>query len=102
MKEKKISVKEFKDAEWFKEGLFGDLVEDNGEVYDIAESGIARLRKPVWNAEKCVGCDLCLNNCPQKAITEENKTYSVKDEKCIGCGICAGVCPRNAWEMIKS
>ena len=102
LKEKKISVKEFKDAEWFKEGLFGDLVEDNGEVFGLAESANARLRTPVWNPEKCVGCDLCLNNCPQKAIIKNDKTYIAQDNKCIGCGICSGVCPRQAWEMIKA
>ena len=102
LKEKKISVKEFKEAEWFKEGLFGDLVEDNGEIYGLAETSSARLRKPIWNKEKCVACDICLNNCPQKAIAKEEKIYSATDEKCIGCGICAGVCPRKAWEMIKT
>ena len=102
LKEKKISVKEFKDAEWFKEGLFGDLVEDDGEVFGLSESGNARLRIPHWNAEKCVECDLCLNNCPQKAITKLEKTYLAHDEKCIGCGICSGVCPRQAWEMIRA
>ena len=33
LKEKKQSVKDFINNEWFQEGLFGDLVEDNGEVF---------------------------------------------------------------------
>ena len=100
LKEKKISVKEFKETEWFKEGLFGDLVEDNGEVFSLAETGDGRLRKPVWNEKQCVGCDLCLSNCPQRAITKEEKIYKSIDEKCIGCGICSAVCPREAWRMV--
>ena len=100
LKEKKITVKDFKETEWFKDGLFGDLVEDNGEVYELAQTGDGRLRMPEWNAEKCVGCDLCLNNCPQKAIIKENKTYTSVDDKCIGSGICSAVCPRNAWRMV--
>lgn len=98
-KEKKISVKEFKENEWFADGLFGDLVEDNGKVFELAQSGSARLRKPLWDKELCVGCNLCLNNCPQKAINEKTKIYSCDEEKCIGCGICAAVCPRNAWRL---
>ena len=100
LKEKKISVKEFKEKEWFKEGLFGDLVEDNGAVYELAQTGDGRLRKPIWDEKKCVGCDICLNNCPQKAIKKENKTYKSIDEKCIGCGICSAVCPKKAWNLI--
>ena len=100
LKEKKISVKEFKEKEWFKEGLFGDLVEDDGAVYELAQSGDGRLRKPVWDEKLCVGCDLCLSNCPQKAVIKEDKTYKSVDEKCIGCGICSAVCPREAWRMV--
>lgn len=98
-KEKKITVKEFKEQEWFKDGLFGDLVEDNGEVFELAQTGEARLRKPLWDKDLCVGCNLCLNNCPQNAISETIKIYSCDDSMCIGCGICAAVCPRKAWKM---
>lgn len=98
-KEKKITVKEFKEQEWFKDGLFGDLVEDNAEVFELAQTGEARLRKPVWDKDLCVGCNLCLNNCPQNAISETIKIYSCDDSMCIGCGICAAVCPRKAWKM---
>lgn len=97
--EKQISVKEFIDKKWFEGGLFGDLVEDNGDVYELAQVGDARLRKPVWNSKTCIGCNLCLNNCPQKAIVENDKMYKSLDEKCIGCGICEAVCPKLSWSM---
>lgn len=99
LKEKKISVLEFKEKEWFSGGLFGDLVEDDGKVYSLAQTGEARLRKPVWEKDLCVDCGLCLNNCPQKAIEKQLVNYLAKDEKCIGCGICSAVCPRQAWKM---
>lgn len=96
---KRISVREFKQNEWFKDGLFGDLVEDNGEVFALAQTGDARLRKPQWQKDLCVDCSLCLNNCPQSAISKKISNYSADDSKCIGCGICAAVCPRQAWLM---
>lgn len=100
-KEKKISVKEFKEQEWFENGLFGDLVEDDGEVFGLAESGDARLRKPQWDKNLCISCNLCLNNCPQNAISVHSKEYSCCEEKCIGCGICEAVCPKDAWALSK-
>ena len=99
LKEKKQPVKDFIKNEWFKEGLFGDLVEDDGKVYGLAETGDARLRKPEWDKDLCVACDLCLKNCPQNAIKKDLTKYISESEKCIGCGICAAVCPRQAWKM---
>ncbi len=96
-KVKKISVAEFKKNHWFKEGLFGDLVEDNGEIFYLGQSGCARLRKPFWNKKLCIGCNLCLNNCPNQAIEKQNNNYISKDTLCTGCGICEAVCPKSAW-----
>lgn len=97
---KPISVAEFKKTEWFKDGLFGDMVEDDGKVFELAQAGAdARLRTPQWLGEKCIGCDLCLNNCPQKAIVKNKNEYSFQDEKCIGCGFCTAVCPCHCWKI---
>lgn len=100
LKEKRLPVKDFIKNEWFREGLFGDLVDDNGDVYGLAEEGKARLRKPEWDRDLCVSCDLCLKNCPQNAIKKDLTNYVSEDEKCIGCGICSAVCPRKAWKMV--
>ncbi len=98
-KDKKISLQEFVQKEWFKGGLFGDLVEDDGEVYSLAQCNERRLRIPKWDKKLCINCSLCLNNCPQKAIKKEGKKYYSEDNLCIGCSICAAVCPKKAWSM---
>ncbi len=95
----KITLSEFKKKHWFNNGLFSDLIEDDFCVYSLCEGGSAKLRKPLWDKKLCVKCDLCLNNCPYRAINKENNNYLSDDKKCIGCGICAAVCPKKAWNM---
>jgi NADH-quinone oxidoreductase subunit F len=45
----------------------------------------------------CVGCGICIKNCPTDAITGEKKqTHHIDYDKCINCGKCKEVCPFNA------
>jgi NADH:ubiquinone oxidoreductase subunit F (NADH-binding)/(2Fe-2S) ferredoxin/NAD-dependent dihydropyrimidine dehydrogenase PreA subunit len=44
--------------------------------------------------EDCVGCGVCLKECPTQAISGEKKKLHVIDqEECIRCGTCQAVCP---------
>lgn len=52
----------------------------------------------------CRDCKICLNSCPEKAITriqhnDGSWEYVSDESKCIGCGICAGVCPCGVWNL---
>ena len=42
----------------------------------------------------CIGCGICVKNCPQNAITVENFVANIDQDKCIGCGICMEKCPK--------
>lgn len=101
-KEKKISVSDFRKKYWIKDGIFGDFIQDDFVVYDLPSVADGRVRIPKWNKINCIDCKICLNNCPQAAITEEGKEYKSNKDKCIGCGICSAVCPKNCWEMISN
>ncbi|PID94645.1 MAG: ferredoxin [Bacteroidales bacterium] len=55
----------------------------------------------VVDAERCKGCDLCVQSCP-KSVLELNAKVNMKGyhystmmrgEDCIGCTACATVCP---------
>ena len=49
----------------------------------------------VVQPEKCTGCGICEDACPQNAI-KVNGQAIVQSERCIGCGLCVGACPNNA------
>lgn len=52
--------------------------------------------------EKCVGCLLCLKNCPVEAISGERKKVHVIDQDlCIKCGACLDVCPPKVMAVYK-
>jgi len=49
------------------------------------------------NQDMCVGCGVCVNDCPVGAIALEQDTKAVIDEEnCIRCGRCHEICPRDA------
>jgi NADH-quinone oxidoreductase subunit F len=51
--------------------------------------------------EKCPGCGLCIDACPQEAITlvEKKKPVILDQEKCIKCGSCYDVCKLGAIKV---
>ena len=42
----------------------------------------------------CIGCSLCVKECPKEAITVTDFLAHIDMEKCVGCGLCAKKCPR--------
>ncbi len=82
------------------------------------------INVPVWNTDKCIGCNQCSYVCPHaairpvltteeelknapegfpskqtKAIKDYNFTVAVSTMDCLGCGNCAQVCPVKALDM---
>lgn len=87
-----------------------DLIPQNrikSEYYECYQPNCDNEQNRCLSCGYCRDCGLCLQSCPQNAISrvakEDGKFEYVSDEnKCIGCGICAGLCPCGIWEMEKN
>lgn len=56
--------------------------------------------QPVFDSERCVSCETCIERCPPQALTmDDNNTQIVNTDRCFGCGICATGCPEDAISM---
>lgn len=65
--------------------------------------------KPVFDEERCKGCELCTTVCPVNIVKMSDKINSrgyhpanVTDEdKCIACKRCAQICPDVVIEIYR-
>lgn len=58
--------------------------------------GTVLAQKPALKPAKCVGCEVCYNICPVKAITMVEKKPKIDRKKCIRCFCCQEFCPQSA------
>ena len=76
------------------------------------KSGIKRLfgriagsilrTKPMLHKELCVGCGVCADICPAKAIVIKNKKAIIDRKACIRCFCCQEFCPKSAMKVHRT
>ncbi|MFC1501471.1 4Fe-4S binding protein [Elusimicrobiota bacterium] len=73
------------------------------EKYDKPEHFRGRI---IFDPLKCIGCQLCVKDCPSKAI-KINKLGDKEFEciidlaRCVFCGQCVYICPKQALKSSK-
>jgi len=53
----------------------------------------------VVDAEKCTGCESCVDECPSEAISMKDEIAVVDEEACSDCEVCVDACPAEAITM---
>jgi ferredoxin len=53
----------------------------------------------VVDAEKCTGCETCVESCPLEAIAMKDGLAVVDAETCGDCGACIDACPVEAISL---
>ncbi len=51
------------------------------------------------DAEKCTGCESCVESCPSEAIEMDNDKAVIDPEKCVDCAVCVDECSVEAISM---
>ena len=51
------------------------------------------------DADKCTGCESCLDSCPSEAIAMQDEKAIIELDKCVDCGVCVDECPVEAISM---
>jgi formate hydrogenlyase subunit 6/NADH:ubiquinone oxidoreductase subunit I len=59
--------------------------------------------KIIFHPERCIGCTLCMKDCPSNAIKikkvgDKKFVAEIDIGKCIFCAQCVDTCPRKALE----
>lgn len=51
------------------------------------------------DAEKCTGCEACVDSCPSEAIKMVEEKAIIEVDNCVDCGVCVDECPVEAISM---
>ncbi len=56
----------------------------------------SREPKHTVDPKTCIGCALCVQTCPTKAIAMKEGKAVIDPDKCVNCSLCAQKCPVKA------
>jgi pyruvate formate lyase activating enzyme len=53
-----------------------------------------------WFETRCIGCQTCIDTCPEGNLTMTDAGLVIDRSACKGCGTCARECPAGAIELL--
>ncbi len=82
-------------------GLEEQLRSVNARIEELGRARAGSGLLASVDAERCTGCGLCREVCPQGAVSVD-ETARVDAGKCTGCGQCVTECPQDALSLRKA
>lgn len=85
-----------------------DSIDIREEVFNAKEGRIFFIREKLEGSRRgeviidelsCQSCGVCVNRCPEGAMTIEDDKVIIDAEKCILCGVCETICPVQAVKL---
>lgn len=61
--------------------------------------GISSRKEKLYTRKKCIGCQSCVEVCPQQALRLTPDGIVTDKSRCVLCGRCVDACPTLAMEM---
>jgi electron transport complex protein RnfB len=49
----------------------------------------------------CEGCWVCMERCQMQAFAEDGDCVALDADRCIGCGLCVSTCPSGALTLVR-
>jgi electron transport complex protein RnfB len=72
-------------------GILRSVVE-----FDIPTTTVSSNFRAVVDADECIGCGECVQQCQFKALAVPEQVCEIDLARCVGCGQCTTVCPTGA------
>lgn len=82
-------------------GFWGDSANPVKNFFGKIAAAILQTR-PALNKSMCVGCGICKNICPAKAIVIVKGRAKIDRKKCIRCFCCQEFCPKSAMKVKRT
>ncbi|SHI18047.1 aldo/keto reductase [Desulfosporosinus lacus] len=70
------------------------------EVPEELQKKVKHRQRKLYIADWCQGCGLCLEACPQGALSIEENISVVDAKACVLCGYCGRVCPHFCLKIV--
>ena len=49
----------------------------------------------------CIGCGLCVDDCPFGALASHDGSVRIDQADCMGCGVCVTICGQEALSLVR-
>ena len=71
------------------------IVDSSQDEIDTCTMEVKQM-PAVVDEDECVGCEVCVDECPNEAISMGGDVAVVDESKCDDCGTCVDSCPTEA------